>query len=138
MQLGALGAPLAIGAAMAVRGDARRGVTVAVAGTVAWIAAKAVKRVVSRERPSAHIEQTHLRTGAADEGLGFPSGHAAVAVCVASALGGAPASATIPLAVGVARVYVGAHYPLDVIGGWALGGVISPVVSAAIDAVWRP
>jgi undecaprenyl-diphosphatase len=31
----------------------------------------------------------------------------------------------VPLIVGFARVYVGAHLPLDVVGGWAIGVTVS-------------
>ena len=60
-------------------------------------------------------------------GLGYLSGHAAVAVALGSAalprLGPAGRAVTltvVPL-VGLTRVYVGAHLPLDVACGAALG-----------------
>jgi undecaprenyl-diphosphatase len=68
--------------------------------------------------------------GSADNGLGYPSGHAAVAIALVSALpepshrSWKVAGALLALTVGVSRIYVGAHYPLDVIGGWALGAAI--------------
>jgi undecaprenyl-diphosphatase len=65
--------------------------------------------------------------GRAQAGLGYPSGHAAVAAAVAVVVTPhlakrwrAPAWA-VALAVGPTRSYVGAHLPLDVLGGAALG-----------------
>jgi membrane-associated phospholipid phosphatase len=60
-------------------------------------------------------------------GLGYLSGHAAVAVALGAAalprlgpLGRGLTLSAIPL-VGLTRVYVGAHFPLDIAGGVALG-----------------
>ncbi len=53
--------------------------------------------------------------------------HAGVSTVLVLALAGAvPGRAWaltcgLPAAVGLARVYVGAHLPLDVLGGWSLG-----------------
>jgi undecaprenyl-diphosphatase len=65
--------------------------------------------------------------GPAETGLGFPSGHSAVAFTLASVV--AP-ELPVPLrpavfgwaaVVGWSRLYVGAHLPLDVLGGAAIG-----------------
>ena len=70
--------------------------------------------------------------------LGYPSGHAAVAgaltVVVAAHLGRRWAVAALVLGVAVllGRMYVGAHLPLDVVGGAALGAVSGSLVNLAI------
>jgi undecaprenyl-diphosphatase len=102
-------------------------VTVAVATLAAWLLAKVIKDIVLRPRPAAYFTDMHIRDEAV-EGFGFVSGHAAVAFALATAL--APwlgrrwllvVAYTLATLVAVARVYVGAHLPLDVVGGAALG-----------------
>jgi undecaprenyl-diphosphatase len=125
MQLGSLGGGLAAGALL-TRRDRRTGIATMVAVTAAWGASKVVKRFTGRGRPDAHLEAITIR-GAPQRGLGFPSGHAGVAIVVA--LTTAPVVPR-PVAIVVAgaavttvlaRVYVGAHLPLDVAGGAAMG-----------------
>lgn len=59
----------------------------------------------------------------------FPSGHTTIAFACATVLVGiAPRLAApcfvLAAAIGFSRIYVGVHYPLDVIGGAALGVLI--------------
>ena len=71
-------------------------------------------------------------------GLGYLSGHSAVVVVLAGAAlpdlgprGRALAIAAVP-AVGLARIYVGAHLPLDVVGGASLGLAVTGLVEALV------
>lgn len=70
--------------------------------------------------------------------LGYPSGHAAVSaaltVVVAAHLSKRWAIAALGLGLAVifGRMYVGAHLPLDVVGGAALGTVVGSIVNLLI------
>lgn len=126
MQLGSLAAaPATAGVALAA-GNRPLAVRLLAGGSAAWVAAKMVKRVVRRGRPVALLAGVHTR-GREATGLGYLSGHAAVAAALTGAAwpdlgpnGRRAAVATASL-VGISRIYVGAHLPLDVAGGVALG-----------------
>jgi glycosyltransferase 2 family protein len=126
MQLGSLGGLLGVSAATAASGRRRLGAELATRGSITWVAARGVKHAVGRARPDQTLDATRL-LGRTQRGLGYPSGHAAVAatlyVVAAPHLRPAlrPGLAALTAGVGVARVYVGAHLPLDVAGGVALG-----------------
>jgi undecaprenyl-diphosphatase len=126
MQLGALGAaPVAAGAAWVAHDRELSGRLLA-GGTATWALSKLVKRLVRRPRPAALIPDARRR-GPDAAGLGYLSGHAGVAVALGAAafprLGAAERAVILVIApiVGLSRVYVGAHLPLDIAGGAALG-----------------
>lgn len=111
---------------------------VALAGTLAWFAAKLVKDTIQRPRPGGLLDDV-ARFGPT-EGLGFASGHTAVAAALACAI--APylpryarrAVWTVPWLVGLGRIYFGAHLPLDIIGGAAVGWMIGAAIHLALGA----
>jgi undecaprenyl-diphosphatase len=136
MQLGALAAiPVASGVAAAT-GHHTLSRRMLGTGITTWLIAKVVKRLVGRGRPDGLMPRVRVR-GRAATGEGFLSGHAGIATALATAAMPMYPDLRLPLAglaatVGVARIYVGAHLPLDVVGGAALGLTVDAAVTALI------
>src|SRR5215472_6662936 len=136
MQLGTLGAAPASAGVAWLAGDRELAGRLLVGGTATWALSKLVKRMVGRPRPAILLPGTRRR-GPDAAGLGYLSGHAGVAVALGAAalprLG--PAARVLTLtaipAVGLSRVYVGAHLPLDIAGGAALGLAVDAALALA-------
>ena len=106
----------------------------AAAGVVAVLAKlsleRVVKSVVERSRPGTTVPDAILRGEVSAGGLSFVSGHATITVAMATALSAVvPRRWLIPIWLvvvlnGLTRIYVGAHNPLDIVGGTGLGLVI--------------
>jgi glycosyltransferase 2 family protein len=130
MQLGSLGAVPSSAAWALIAKRRALALDLALAGGTSWVAAKVAKRVVRRERPAALVAESLLR-GRPQTGLGFPSGHSAIATALATAAtpwlppAARKVAWTTVAAVGIARMYVGAHLPVDVVGGVAMGSAIA-------------
>ncbi|MGH9225458.1 MAG: phosphatase PAP2 family protein [Acidimicrobiales bacterium] len=126
MQGGALGAAFLAAAIAWWKGRYRLAIRLFAAGSLTWALSKAVKRVARRGRPAALLGDVRHR-GKPASGMGYLSGHAGVAVALASTAlpvvgrrSRLALVAAVPL-VGLSRLYVGAHLPLDIAGGAALG-----------------
>jgi undecaprenyl-diphosphatase len=84
-----------------------------------------IKQSVKRARPCAILPGVEGRVTPGDQ-FSFPSGHTAAAFVIATLLGNAyplwyPVACTWALAVGFSRIYLGVHYPTDVLAGMILG-----------------
>ena len=107
-----------------------------------WLLVELVKALVGRSRPFVRHEQARI-VGFRQPGRSSPSGHTSQIFFLitlfiqAFGLSGWAAIGLYLLAllVGVTRVYVGAHYPRDVLAGAALGtlwGLLGVIVDARI------
>lgn len=117
----------------------RRLAIAAVLGLVAkLVLERVVKAVVERERPGTSVGDVVARGEVSLDGLSFVSGHATITTAFAVALMGAlpPRWRGLPWVVvalnGLGRIYVGAHNPLDIVGGCGLGMVIGGALYALV------
>lgn len=103
-------------------------------GTLALAVCNRTKALVERDRP------VGVRVREAQDGFGYPSSHSATAFGVALVLTFLVPPrwrwlpVTLATVVGVTRMHVGVHYPLDVVGG----ALIGTAVGLAVVAVANP
>ena len=106
-------------------------------GAGKYLSERAVKAVIVRHRPAQIVDEVVLR-GAPAVGRGYLSGHVIVAVGLATVLSpwlGRRSMMVVWSLAGLVcfgRIYVGAHLPLDVVGGAALGWILGSLLNAAV------
>jgi len=88
-----------------------------------------IKPLVDRVRPCNVVPDVHLLVGCT-EARSFPSAHATNSLgCAVFLAWSVPrwrwVYFALALLVSLSRVFVGVHYPFDVVGGWCLGGLIA-------------
>lgn len=129
--------PILAGIALLFR-RIRLAVAVLLAGVGVYLLALVTKQIVERGRPGALIVGVEERETFAEDSLGFPSGHAAVAAAITAVVSAhlSVRWTILALVVGIVvlfgRIYVGAHLPLDVIGGAALGAIAGSIVNLVV------
>lgn len=99
-----------------------------------------IKHVFWRTRPCIALEAVRLLVGCVNS-PSFPSNHAVngsalatLAILYMPRLG--PLALALAFLVGYSRIYVGAHYPLDVLVGSVLGILVALVLSRVMTLIW--
>ena len=121
--------------------DERRGLRLGIGLLVSNGVNAAVKQTLQIPRPFIREPGINLIP---ETGYSFPSGHsqnsAAFWPVLASFAGRRSlrwAIAALPILIGISRVYLGVHYPTDVLAGWLLGYAVSAVSVLAVPRVSR-
>jgi undecaprenyl-diphosphatase len=114
---------------------------VAAADVVADLLAGVLKASIHRNRPPVDYPRPEPLVGTPHSGS-FPSGHAATSFACAATLAWAAPRLAVPLfvlaaAIAWSRVYVGVHYPLDVVGGAVLGLLVAIALQKLVRALRR-
>jgi len=137
MQLGSYVAVFVAAVAALLLKRRRLSLELLVAGNAAYYMALGVKLFVARGRPADLLDVVTTREliGGA---LGYPSGHMAVATALGFTVARGVPSRFRRLVwcavfiVGFARIFVGAHLPIDVIGGFLVGTLAYCLTQLAI------
>ncbi len=123
------GSTLAIalfGIGLYVIGYKREGILVLASIVIGVVIVAPLKVIVHRPRPYLTIHEVIPLVK--ESGMSFPSGHSERAFALASVLSNGRARKVVlyayALLIAFSRVYIGVHYPLDVVAGGVIGWIV--------------
>ncbi len=138
-QLGNMAVALVVAAFLYLNDNERLAFELVLGLLTLWFVVETIKALADRARPFAKLSDVRI-IGWRALGRSFPSGHTAQAFFVMSLFvhhfqfipGVGVVLYVIAALVGVTRMYVGAHYPRDVVAG-ALLGLVWGIFGALVD-----
>lgn len=145
-QLGNIGTATAVASLFFLLNYRRLAVEIILGTITLWLLVETIKVLTDRTRPF-HILEGARVIGWREPGRSFPSGHTAQIFFLMTllihrfqpGLWGTVALYAVAVLVGFTRMYVGAHYPRDVIGGAVLGsiwGILAILVDPFLFGLW--
>ncbi len=107
-----------------------------------WLLVEIIKALSNRDRPFLTLDKTRI-IGWREKGDSFPSGHTTQIFFLITlfiqhfqlGLGESLALYGLATLVGFTRIYIGAHYPRDVLAGIVLGSVWG-ILATLVDPYW--
>ncbi len=136
--LGVLAMPLVVAAVALALRRWRLAAALVLVVPLKLVLERVAKQLAHRQRPGTTVPDAILR-GVPHHGLSFTSGHAIITFAIAGLLvlvlprRWGIVAFVLATCNGVARVYLGAHNPLDVVGGAAIGLAIAAVLDMIVD-----
>ena len=113
-------------------------ILICVSGGSALVLAKILKTLIHTPRPFDVFSQVHPLF--VETGYAFPSGHTIAASAIAFALFFTNKKAGyvfmfFALIIGLARITAGVHFPIDILGGFVIGALVSSLVAYFVKNV---
>lgn len=110
------------------------GLKIAVSLIISTLICQILKRKFVRTRPFDLVDGIYINKIQIDK-YSFPSGHTTAAFSIAVSLAVtytyfAPIVMALSTLVGLSRIYLGVHYPSDVLAGSFIGTIISTIVTS--------
>lgn len=144
-ELGSMYASAGAAAILVLRGRRREGLDALGAAASMWLLGNRLKEAFRRARPYETQNPLRLLIGR-PRGASWPSSHPAVLLAFVTvagrnlglATGDRRALAGLAALVAASRVYLGVHYPADVVGGALLGRAVADLWSAGISPHTSP
>jgi membrane-associated phospholipid phosphatase len=107
-----------------------------------WLLVEIIKALSDRDRPFLTLDETRV-IGWHEKGDSFPSGHTTQIFFLMTlfihrfqlGMGESIALFAVAVLVGFSRIYIGAHYPRDVIAGLVLGSIWG-ILAMLVDRYW--